>query len=127
MPHEYVKRRGPMAAAITDAAVVVGDGPTWTLRHSDFPLWREIRERLAADGIDPATAVLADSYELAPAESGPAIAEVGVVVANDRRVLRYRKSYETNTWDDWTDVTARWELDEHAEAIQRALSQLGRA
>ena len=125
MAPELIKRRGALVSEITDEAVVVGGGPTWALRHSDYPLWREIREWLLAHGVDASTAVVADSYELAAAEIGPAVAEVGVVVAQDGRVLRYRKSYETGEWEDWSEITADWLQDEHAEAIQPALRALG--
>jgi hypothetical protein len=89
---------------------------TLMMRHAEgAPMWIEIRRQLRDQDVDPATALLVESYE-------EAAEEVGVVVALGPRVLLYRA--RTGDWT-WTDVTNAWESSAFADQVQVGLRMLG--
>ena len=76
-----------------------------------------MRRRLVENDIDPATAVVADSYGLVPIG-----VEVGIVVSPDGHVIQYR--YSTG-FEEWSDMTDTWRDDAaHAEQVEAALRKL---
>ena len=119
-----LRRDGPFAVAITEEATIVGSGPTEVMRTSEYPFWVMFRDHLRNQGIDPSTAVLAESYEEGPT-AGPMadVREVGVLISGDERVLEYEYAYETEAWVTWEEITANWRGSKHRTAIEAALER----
>ncbi len=96
---------------------------TALLRESRDPLYVRYRELLSHRGIDPSTAVLAESF---PDDFR---LEFGIVVTADRRVylfsLEYRdKPIEEGTFMEWEDLTNTWQSSNYSNPIARAFRLL---
>jgi hypothetical protein len=99
---------------------------TELLKESRDPLYVRYRELLSARGIDPSTAVLAESFP------DDVRLEFGIVVTADRRVylfsLEYRdKPVEEGTFMEWEDLTNTWQSSNYSNAIARAVRLLAQA
>ncbi len=99
---------------------------TALLRESRDPLYVRYRELLSERGIDPSTAVLAESFP------DDVRLEFGIVVTADRRVylfsLEYRdKPIEEGTFMEWEDLTDTWQSSNYSSPIARALKLLTQA
>jgi hypothetical protein len=89
-------------------------------RNSAEPFWVRLRQAVHERGVDPATCVLAESFE------DDEKFEFGILVTADRRVFQYGFRYCDPSFSDgrlteWNDVTDRKESMPHSSQAATAL------
>jgi hypothetical protein len=96
---------------------------TRLFRTSTEPFWMRLREVVRARGVEPATSMLAESFE------DDEKFEFGILVTRDRRVVQYGFRYSDPSFSDgilaeWNDVTDRKDSIPHRSQAATALSLL---
>lgn len=96
---------------------------TGLFRTSAEPFWVRLRQVMRKRGIEPATSVLAESFE------DDENFEFGILVTQDRRVIQYGFRYSDSSFSDgelteWNDVTERKDSIPHSSQVATALSML---
>ena len=96
---------------------------TGLFRTSAEPLWVRLRQAVRERGVEPATSVLAESFE------DDENFEFGILVTCDRRVIQYGFRYSDPSLSDgelteWNDVTERKDSIPHSSQAATALSML---
>jgi hypothetical protein len=96
---------------------------TTLLRTSPDRLWARHRELLLARGINPETAILAESFP------DDADFEFGVLVTADRRVIQFgldylQKDVVEREFREWEDITDRYVDSPYCESAKAALEML---
>ena len=103
---------------------------TQLLRSDDYPFWGCLRRLLEQKGVDPQSAVLAESFEDGAGRNGSG-QEYGVVVTAREKVFEFvvdigegEDRYENATLREWIDKTDTWQSRPFSKNVGAAISAL---
>jgi hypothetical protein len=90
-------------------------------RTSAEPFWVRLRQVMKEQGVEPATSMLAESFE------DDVNFEFGILITCERRVIQYGFRYSEPSFSDgklteWNDVTERKDSIPHQSQVATAFS-----